>query len=367
MKFIGVLLLLTLSVGQIFACTETTASGSYAPAPGFCAGDLIFEDNFNTLDLNRWKHEVTLSGMGNGEFQWYVNDRTNSYVTNGVYHIRPTYTSDVFGEGFLSSGRVIIPPSECTISWDSGCDRQGTPDVIINPIRSGKIMSVDSFRFKYGALEVRAKLPAGDWLWPALWMMPYDNYVYGNWPTGGEIDLMESRGNRGLYYAGLNFGTEQVGSTIHFGPSDSVMHMIHGNQNRIPSFDENFHVYRVEWRSSGFQFFYDGQHVLTIPVENGFWEKGGFASSGLSNPWASGTLMAPFDQEFYIQMNLAVGSNTGYFWDGMDNRSGPRPWTNGQERARTDFWNGRGQWEPTWNLHNEDRHFQIDYVRVYAL
>lgn len=127
-----------------------------------------------------------MAGGGNNEFQWYVNDRANSYTTGGVLHLKPTYTSDIFGEGFLSSGRAVIPDWECTDSSNWGCDRTGSPNSIINPIRSARVDSSESFSFKYGTLEIRAKMPLGDWLWPALWLMPRYS-VYGWWPASGEI------------------------------------------------------------------------------------------------------------------------------------------------------------------------------------
>lgn len=127
-----------------------------------------------------------MSGSGNNEFQWYVNDRANSFTSNGILHLKPTYTSDVFGEAFLSSGRVVIPESECTDSNNNGCDKTGTSTYIINPIRSARIDSSQSFAFKFGTLEIRAKMPRGDWLWPALWLMPKHS-VYGGWPRSGEI------------------------------------------------------------------------------------------------------------------------------------------------------------------------------------
>lgn len=57
---------------------------------------------------------MTLGGGGNWEFQWYVNDRSNSFTTGGNLHLKPTFTADMFGEEFLHSGRVIIPPDQCT-------------------------------------------------------------------------------------------------------------------------------------------------------------------------------------------------------------------------------------------------------------
>lgn len=144
------------------ACTVTTASGTRAPAAGsFCSGALIFEDNFDTLDQGKWRHAGTMSGGGNEEFQWYVNDRFNSYVLGGNLHFRTSFTADIFGEDFLTSGRVIIPPEECTEVWNRGCDRTGTYDDIIKPTRSARVDTYDSFSFKYGTIEFRAKMPAG--------------------------------------------------------------------------------------------------------------------------------------------------------------------------------------------------------------
>lgn len=89
------------------ACTVTTVSGAAAPT-SFCAGDLIFEDTFDTLDFSKWQHEMTLGGGGNWEFQWYLNNRSNSYTENGVLYLTPTLTSDAIGEAGLTSLNINI-------------------------------------------------------------------------------------------------------------------------------------------------------------------------------------------------------------------------------------------------------------------
>jgi len=91
----------------------------------------------------------------------------------------PTTTAEKFGEDFLYTAHVVIPPEECTIGYDNGCEKQGTEDHIINPIRSTRIDSRYAFRFKYGELEIRAKLPTGDWLWPALWGTIFSTKIIG--------------------------------------------------------------------------------------------------------------------------------------------------------------------------------------------
>lgn len=161
------------------ACEKslTTVSGTKAPR-FFCSGEIIFEENFDYFDESVWQHLNTLSGGRVSEFQWYVNHPETSFTKNGSLHIRPRLTSDYYDEEFLTSGRIVIPPNECTNAAFNGCDKQGTPDEIINPVRSARIHSLKSFSFKYGTLEARAKMPTGDWIWPAIWLMPTKN-VYG--------------------------------------------------------------------------------------------------------------------------------------------------------------------------------------------
>lgn len=92
--------------------TVTTVGGPLAPSQ-ICAGQLLFEDNFDFLDTYKWKHDRTLAGGGNWEFQWYDNDPKNSYVENGVLYIRPTFTSDYLGdEDQLYWQTITIPPDQ---------------------------------------------------------------------------------------------------------------------------------------------------------------------------------------------------------------------------------------------------------------
>lgn len=186
-----------------------------------CAEKLIFEDNFDKLNFATWEHELTLGGGGNWEFQWYVNNRTNSYTKDGVLYIKPTYTEDAIGTTTLNSGDVNIwggaPADLCTSNAFYGCERNAAASGnVINPIRSARLRTVNSFSFQYGRVEIRAQLPKGDWLWPAIWMLPKHN-EYGTWPASGEIDIMESRGNR-LDYGGEG-GHDSFGSTLHWGPN----------------------------------------------------------------------------------------------------------------------------------------------------
>lgn len=182
---------------------------------------------------------------------------------------------------------------------------------------------------------------------------------------------MEGRGNSALYNNGVHAGIEQTGSTMHFGP-DYYLNgwpTSHATMNRSPGFDTDFHNYKMIWTPLQIEFFVDDEVILTVNSGDGFWDKGGFESSGLPNLWAEGTVMAPFDQEFYIILNNAVGG-TAYFSDSYVNQNGQKPWTNNSPhgRAMADFWNGRAQWESSWDRIGSDQsHLQVDYVRVWAL
>ncbi|XP_066259306.1 beta-1,3-glucan-binding protein-like [Euwallacea similis] len=368
---LSVLCSCTFSLPQDCIPAETSVTGKSAQQP-LCAGDLIFEDNFDVFDLEKWKHDITLSGGGNWEFQYYTNNRSNSYVEQGHLHIRPTLLMDDYGEKFLKSGTLDVngamPAGQCTDASHYGCTRTGTSTYYVNPIKSAKIKTCDSFGFTYGKVVVRAKIPSGDWLWPAVWMMPLYN-SYGGWPASGEIDILEARGNKNLLDRnGVSVGTQQVGSTLHWGPFSQFNKWpsTHYEKNNKVGFDDDFHEYTLEWSSQNITFYVDDEAIGVVnPPEGGFWELGAFNQTDVENPWKGGSYMAPFDQKFYIIINLAVGG-VSYFADDNFNKGG-KPWKNNSTTSYRDFWKGKEQWLPTWNMENSDTHLIIDYVKVYAI
>ncbi|XP_039447616.1 beta-1,3-glucan-binding protein-like [Culex pipiens pallens] len=345
--------------------SPTTASGWKAPKGPFCSGQLIFEDNFNRLDRAVWEHENSLGGGGNNEFQWYSGGGRNSYVKDGHFYLRPTLTADEFGEEFLTSGTIDLNQGptydRCTDepSWAAqiqGCYRKGSPSRILNPVRSARVRTVNAFAYKYGRLEIRARLPAGDWIWPALWLLPKGD-TYGWWPKSGEIDLMESRGNRNLWLNNENIGVKKVSSCLHFGENSNYRSMQCGSASSQNGFDGQFNNYQLTWTPNVVQFGINGKVFWTVTPYEGFWKLGGFSY----NPWPTGTKMAPFDREFYPVMNVAVGGD--YF---PDNAWNPhrKPWAQGSPSAMTDFYKAKSQWYGTWG---EEAALQIDYVRVWAI
>ena len=183
---------------------------------------LMYEDNFQTLDTNVWTHEVQIDGFGNGAFDWTTSDPKNSFVDAEGLHIVPTLTNETtdINNDLIYNGHSLNLTKNggdgtCTGTSLSSCAiaSNSTLGTMIPPVRSARLVTRGKKSIRYGKIEVVAKLPKGDWLWPAIWMMP-ENSTYGEWPKSGEIDIMESRGNTPGYSAG---GRDVITSTLHWG------------------------------------------------------------------------------------------------------------------------------------------------------
>lgn len=208
--------------------------------------------------------------------------------------------------------------------------------------------------------------------------MPKRN-AYSFWPSSGEIDLLESRGNRELFTPDnlVNIGVKEVSSTLHYGPAWDMNGYEFANFHRRasgaePGFDEDFHIYRLGWTENSIEFAVDDTIIGKIVVNEtySFWEHGHFEERGGGkrfNQWKGATPLAPFDQEFYMILNLAVGGTNGFFPDGFNNGYGPKPWSNNSPQAFKDFWEGRINWLPTWHRDDSSTHLQVDYIRVTAV
>jgi len=337
---------------------------------------LIFNDDFNRLDYSVWEHELTLAGDGNWCFQQYTNNRTNTFVRDGKLYIKPTLTSEMIGDAgvrgvpsYTMDLGSLEPAMQCTGSSFYGCARTSTNDNYLNPTQSAAIRTAHSFSFKYGRVEIRAKLPRGDWLWPAIWLLPRWS-EYGQWPMSGEIDIMESRGNAPGYRAG---GNDEMASTLHWGPyfPADVYEKTHESY-RLPagqSFADDFHTFGLYWDSTGIYTYvdHDSNRVLNVNwTKTSFYDLGEFSKVKAANPWATGGVGAPFDQEFYLILDVAVGGaapgfrgdpQASYFPDFPE-----RPWRN-DEFAMKSFWDNRAQWLPSWK--GDDVALQVDWVKVW--
>lgn len=151
---------------------------------------------------------------------------------------------------------------------------------------SARIHTRDKFYFKYGRGEIIAKVPSGKGTWPALWMMPQDS-VYGHWPKSGEIDIMEHTGNKkDLIYLSLH--TEKYNHL----KKDQYFFSV-----QKQDIADQFHVFGFEWKQNEISYFIDGKKEHT-------YKKGENGKDSNHQGW-------PFDQAFYLIMNLAIGGNLG--------------------------------------------------------
>ena len=240
---------------------------------------LLWADEFNGAELNtsNWSYQVgdgcdiNLCQWGNNELEWYTSSQENVLVSNG--------TLKLIAKKQTVNNRAYT---------------------------SGRIRTKQKVDIKFGRIEARMKMPIGQGIWPAFWMLSTDE-VYGGWPTSGELDIMEYLGHE----------PKKVHGTIHFGnpwPNNSSSTAEFSIQNT--DLNADFHDYALEWTDQEIKWFVDGYL---------------YAAKSRS---VVGSLKWPFDQKFHFLLNLAVGGN----WPGNPNFSTVFPQT-----------------------------FEIDYVRVYDL
>ena len=225
-----------------FVLTSNADGGSEPDEFESRYNNLIWEDDFeaDALDTDVWNFETgNNNGWGNQEVQFYTDDNVK-----------------------LEDGNLIITAKA---ESESGFD-----------YTSSRITTKDNFEFTYGRVEVRAKLPGGGGVWPAIWMLGA-NIDDVDWPATGEIDIME--------YAGNNPGV--VHGSLHY-PGNSG-----GNANTatttVSDAESEFHLYSVEWTPENIYFLVDNEVYHT--VEN---------SSAI-----------PFNHDFFLILNVAMGGTFG--------------------------------------------------------
>lgn len=238
--------------------------------PAIQGMNLIWQDEFNgtTLDTSKWNYEQgyylnddpNTWGWGNAELQHYTDSAQNVFVQDGKLNIRALNDPKSFPQD---------PNRYAQYS-------------------SGKINTKNHFTLKYGRVDFRAKLPTGNGVWPALWMLPQDS-PYGTWAASGEIDVMEARGrlpgstSGAVHFGGTWPANQHISGEYHFPEGQNI--------------NNDYHVYSVVWEEDNIKWYVDGKFFFKVTNEQ--W----YSLAAPNNP------NAPFDQPFYLIMNLALGGN----------------------------------------------------------
>lgn len=234
--------------------------------------NLIWNDEFegSVLDGTKWDYQTGngsaygISGWGNSEEEYYTDSPENAAVGDGTLTITAK-KDNRYGTNYTSARLRTV-----------------TEEIVDGKAEKGTPLQIGT----YGRIEAKMKLPTGDGIWPAFWMLPYDS-EYGTWATSGELDIMEARGRT----------PNTVCGTIHYGdvwPNNS-------HDGRDFFFEEgdsfaNYHIYSVEWDPTEIRWLVDGKVYGAISN----W----YSVAGEEGNWP---YPAPFDEEFYVLLNLAVG------------------------------------------------------------
>lgn len=212
---------------------------------------LVWEDDFSKdggkIDPKKWAFKIDGGGNGNHEAQYYTDDPKNARIENGV---------------------LLITALKETKAWAK--------------YTSAKLWTKGLYSVMYGRIEACIKVPTpqlGNW--PAFWMMPDEPSPYGGWPQCGEIDILEMVND-----------TKTVYGTMHFG---TTWRDKEGAQTTAPNndFSTDYHIYGIEWEANEFRLYLDGKFY------------------GKINKWSTpkAPYPAPFNQKFYIILNLALGGD----------------------------------------------------------
>ena len=231
--------------------------------------NLIWNDEFegDSLDTTKWAFqlgtgaEYGLDGWGNAELEYYTDRAENLKLEDGKLIITAIKEEKPYEGKNYTSARIRTVTDDETL-----------------------------FATTYGRVEARLKLPVGEGLWPAFWMLPVDDTIYGGWAASGEIDIMEARGRL----------PEVTNGTLHYGkvwPNNTYK----GGEFTFADGTDisDFHVYSLEWEPDEIRWYVDDECFYTM---DNWFSQGKYNATDYTKP-------APYDVPFYILLNLAVGGN----------------------------------------------------------
>ncbi|KAH0949078.1 hypothetical protein HN011_005288 [Eciton burchellii] len=305
-----------------------------------CPRQLLFEDGFAKLDDANWNLIQRFAGLPDHEFVVYMtNDVTD--VSNGVLRIKPILTNSKFGKNFVTHGTIIL--EGCTGEVDTNeCQRQGIGSYILPPLISGNLNTKGKFEFLFGRIEIKAKLPRGDWVYPIITLTSAEN----TWEFGlyREIRIASSLGNEELKSPD---GVDINNHILCAGALVTSLNESDNSNNRLQlskrssrkSWSDSFHIYEIEWKSGLIVIKVDGVQYGQQNVDNSF------------------------GKPSYLTLAVAVGG-IHEFPDFSTSTGYVKPWRNVEAKAMYNFYRAKDSWYPTWDMETA---LQVDYVKVWAL
>jgi beta-glucanase (GH16 family) len=246
---------LTFLLAGFALASEVDAAETWKPGANW---KLAWADEFNgaRISSTNWAYDLGASGWGNKELQCYTNVPANAYIENGELVIKAI--------------------------------KNGTN------YTSARLKTQGKHSWKYGKVAARIRLPYGQGIWPAFWMLG-DNIKTVGWPRCGEIDIMEMIG-------GGENRDDTLHGTLHWNTTNS--HASHGSgPHELPDpqfFHQDYHVFEVEWSASRVIWKLDGVEYFRASIDTARWPT-----------------MDEFHQPFFIILNLAVGGK----WPGYPNQA----------------------------------------------
>ena len=239
---------------------------------------LIWSDEFNddTINDDMWTHDedngfwnylasAWVGGWGNNELQYYRGPEDNIEEKDGNLSI--IIKDDVFPH----------PDPDVDAEFE---------------YTSARVKTKITSSILYGRIEVRARLPIGKGLWPAIWLLPsdFDKTIgagsYGGWASSGEIDIMEAKGRI----------PNKISGAMHFGDEYPKNTFLHREKELSNSTINEYHIYALEWEPKEIRWYLDGEEYFKVNSSQWWTSKSDDES-------------APFDKEFHLIMNVAVGGN----------------------------------------------------------
>jgi beta-glucanase (GH16 family) len=256
-----------LAIFFLQACTQNQSNKNMKNGNnGTSEWQLVWADEFDGESLNaeNWNRQVVRAGRFNDEWQRYTDSEENAFVKDGILVLKAIHESDEHG---------------------------------VDQYTSARLNTAGKQSFKYGKIAARIKLPDGEGIWPAFWMLGTNINENGGdtpWPQSGEIDILELYGSK---------DPATIEANIHYADENDEHTMMGAEDYTLAegAFSDNFHVFELEWSADSLKWLVDDNQYASTPITD--------------------EVLSEFHNDFFILLNIAVGGT----WAGRPDDTTPFP------------------------------------------